>query len=101
MPRRRKLLVALPPHGNRLRSAVEEARVRLGFSQTSLAWEARIGRETLSRIEARRRKGRFMGCQQETALRIAQVLHIPVEELFEWIDQAPEEGDAPPPGGTC
>jgi DNA-binding XRE family transcriptional regulator len=84
MPYHSSLLIARPAKEPRFRSALEEARVWAGFSQTQLAERAGVRRETIARIETRRMAGQLKGCRQETARRIAQALGVEnIDELFE------------------
>jgi len=64
------------PHiGNRL----QELRTKLGMTQSQLADQVGVARVSILSIE----KGHFIPTI-ETALRISQVLGVPVEEIF-WI----------------
>ncbi len=79
----RSTLFARPPKNPRFRSALEEIRVRQGYSQTDLAFEAAISRETLNRVEGRFRNGRRVGCRRDTAFLIAAALEVHVGQIFE------------------
>jgi putative transcriptional regulator len=73
-----------------LRNRLKEERLRLGLTQAELARLVRVSRKTINTIE-----NHFFVPSTVLSLRLARTLGVPVEQLFELVDEDLEEPGDP------